>query len=76
MEKGVIRSENIFWSSQSPPNLGAVTITGLEESVSEVIVNNIAQAFRYDTIHKVLNFLLHTIVKLTLDCSSTYYLKA
>lgn len=54
MEKGVLRSENIFWSgTESPPNLGAVTIMGVIDSVEEVLVNDVAQAFRYDTIHKV-----------------------
>ncbi|EEZ99945.2 lysosomal alpha-glucosidase [Tribolium castaneum] len=55
MERGVLRSENIFWSgTENPPNLGAVTIVGITDSVEEVLVNNVAQAFRYDTIHKYL----------------------
>ena len=58
MEKGVLRTENVFWcNNETPPNLGAVTIIGLNEPVSEVLVNNVAQAFRYDTIHKVFLFL-------------------
>lgn len=57
MEKGVLRSENLFWSNNEyPPNLGSVTIVGLDESVSEVLVNGVAQAFQYDTIHKVICF--------------------
>jgi hypothetical protein len=54
MEKGVLRSENVFWSNENPPNLGAVTILGIGDPVAEVLVNNVAQAFRYDTIHKYL----------------------
>jgi hypothetical protein len=54
MEKGVLRSENVFWSNENPPNLGALTILGIGDPVAEVLVNNVAQAFRYDTIHKYL----------------------
>jgi hypothetical protein len=61
MEKGVLRSENVFWSNENPPNLGAVTILGIGDPVAEVLVNNVAQAFRYDTIHKVKNRVVHAV---------------
>jgi hypothetical protein len=76
MEKGVLRSENVFWSNENPPNLGAVTILGIGDPVAEVLVNNVAQAFRYDTIHKVKNRVVHACffkygVEEPADCERT-----
>ncbi|KAJ8974175.1 hypothetical protein NQ317_004852 [Molorchus minor] len=54
MSPGVLRSNNIYLSSEIPPNLDCVTVLGIEKPVTEVTVNGLAQAFRFDTVHKYL----------------------
>lgn len=65
MEEDVLRATNEFLGSEVPPNLGMVTILGLSRPVTEVMVNNISQAFKFDTVHKVNHFLLTKFKYLT-----------
>lgn len=50
-----LKIEPEFWGSETPPNLGLVTILGENRPVSEVEINHVSVPFRYDTIHKVGN---------------------
>ncbi|KAJ8950170.1 hypothetical protein NQ314_008023 [Rhamnusium bicolor] len=54
MRDGVLRSYNAFIGSDVPPNLGSVAILGIQKPVTEVTVNGLAQAFKFDTVHKYL----------------------
>lgn len=56
LKSGELRSEPVWWGPENPPNLGLVTVLGVKTPVSGVTINQIAQAFRYDTIHKVSNY--------------------
>lgn len=53
LRSDVLRSEVTWWESETPPNLGAVTVLGINIPVSEVKVNEVAQPFKYDTVNKV-----------------------
>lgn len=53
LKSGELHSEPVWLGSVIPPNLGLVTVLGVNKPVSEVTINQVAQAFRYDTIHKV-----------------------
>lgn len=53
LESGTLRSEVVWWEGESPPNLGLVSVLGVAIPVTEVRVNQVSQAFRYDTVNKV-----------------------
>lgn len=53
LENNVLRCSSVFLGPEVPPNLGAVTILGINQSVTKVIINNFEQAFKYDTLNKV-----------------------
>lgn len=55
LQSGTLRSNVISWESETPPNLGTVTVLGVSVPISEVKVNEISQAFKYDTVFKVSN---------------------
>lgn len=54
LESNVLRSFIVFLGSEVPPNLGSVTVLGINKPVTEVTVNGLAQAFKFDTVHKVM----------------------
>ncbi|KAK5642360.1 hypothetical protein RI129_008527 [Pyrocoelia pectoralis] len=54
LKPGGLKSEVVWWGSENPPNLGLVTILGVKTPIHEVTINQIAQEFQYDTIHKYL----------------------
>lgn len=60
MENKVLRIENEHWNDEHPPNLGSVTVLGLEKPVAHVNINGISRNFQFDTVHKVSIF--HLIV--------------
>nr|XP_022907549.1 lysosomal alpha-glucosidase-like [Onthophagus taurus] len=54
LKTGKLTSEPVWWNEVHPPNLGAVTIMGMFDPVREVMINNVSQRFKYDTIYKYL----------------------
>lgn len=48
-----LQSYPLQWKPQYPPNLGTITILGISTAVREVLLNNVSQVFKYDTVNKV-----------------------
>ncbi|XP_066250642.1 lysosomal alpha-glucosidase-like [Euwallacea similis] len=48
VESNTLRSENINWAEEFPPNLGSITILGLQKIASQVNVNGQSASFKYD----------------------------
>lgn len=54
LEKNTLRSLNQYLESELPPNLGSVTVLGVQKPVKEVYINGkLAHSFKFDTVHKV-----------------------
>lgn len=53
LESGTLRSNVVWWIAETPPNISSVVILGVDTPVTDVKVNEISQAFEYDTINKV-----------------------
>lgn len=56
VSQNVLRINSESWAGETPPNLGRVVVLGIAKAVTEVTVNNLSQAFKFDTIHKVISF--------------------
>ncbi|KAL1517514.1 hypothetical protein ABEB36_001270 [Hypothenemus hampei] len=54
LENSNLRSQIENWAEEYPPNLGSVTVMGIQKAVSEVTVNNVSLPFTFDTIRKYL----------------------
>ncbi|KAJ8925244.1 hypothetical protein NQ315_001431 [Exocentrus adspersus] len=54
LDSNVLRSFIVYLGPDIPPNLGSVTVLGIQKPVTEVMVNDLAQAFKFDTVHKYL----------------------
>ncbi|CAH0546035.1 unnamed protein product [Brassicogethes aeneus] len=54
MEDKVLRIQNDHYREEYPPNLGSITILGLEKPVSHVTINEKAHHFQFDTVHHYL----------------------
>lgn len=63
LEHNVLRSFIVYWGSEVPPNLGSVTVLGIDKPVTEVTVNGLAQAFKFDTVHKVTFTIFFVVLK-------------
>lgn len=48
-----LQSYPLWWHIEYPPNLGLIAILGIEAPVKVVMINNVSQTFKYDTINKV-----------------------
>lgn len=54
LSENTLRIQYDLWAGETPPNLGRVLVLGITKSVTQVTVNNLSQAFKFDTIHKYL----------------------
>uniref|UniRef100_A0AAR5PG88 P-type domain-containing protein n=1 Tax=Dendroctonus ponderosae TaxID=77166 RepID=A0AAR5PG88_DENPD len=54
LENGILRGESLAWAQEYPPNLGSVTVLGLQQPISQVLVNGQSFTFKFDTVHKCL----------------------
>ncbi|KAF7273588.1 lysosomal alpha-glucosidase-like [Rhynchophorus ferrugineus] len=54
LQNNTLRSETVNWLGETPPNLGTVTVLGVQKPVSSVVVNEISLPFKYDTVHQYL----------------------
>lgn len=57
LENSTLRSDIVNWAEENPPNLGTITVLGVQKPVTQVIVNGVRLAFKFDTLHKVSAFL-------------------
>lgn len=65
----------LWWNPEYPPNLGSVTVLGIDVAVKQVTINNVSQTFKYDTINKVIkNHTIFFFCKLSLFLYSQYLL--
>ncbi|KAK9732122.1 Glycosyl hydrolases family 31 [Popillia japonica] len=64
-----LQSYPLWWHIEYPPNLGLIAILGIEAPVKVVMINNVSQTFKYDTINKYL-----IVEKLNLNFSETFEL--
>lgn len=53
LENKVLRCFSLFLGAEGPPNLGGITVLGVNHSVTKVTVNDLEQGFKYDTLNKV-----------------------
>ncbi|XP_018325921.1 lysosomal alpha-glucosidase isoform X3 [Agrilus planipennis] len=54
LQPGNLKIEPQWWSQESPPNLGKVTVLGLIKPISVVIVNNVHKNFKYNITNQYL----------------------
>lgn len=58
LTNGQLISNPSFWGPENPPNLGLVTILGVQTSVTHVSVNKMETSFEYNTVNKSLVIVL------------------
>lgn len=50
----MLHVEPVFWSTEEhPPNIGQITILGVNYPLENVLVNNVPVPYRIDTVYKV-----------------------
>lgn len=55
----ILSCTGIFLGPEGLPKLGNVTFLGVNHSVTKVVVNGLEQAFKYDTLNKVSQFVFY-----------------
>lgn len=54
LQDGTLKSETVQWAGEAPPNLGTITVLGVQNTVSSVTVNDASSTFTYDADNKYL----------------------